>query len=284
MFMRLFTRTPAIPEIKSVSLDTERLDSSLKLLQTTTAELSETAANTAAVLHERLLDAEYRFYSTIDAVDDLVLVKDGAGIWKVLNSAGQEIFGMHNREYAGQTDMSLCEKFPNLRTLLTQCTETDELAWIERKPHRTEEQVPYRDRIRYFDVIKHPVFHKDGSRKELIIIGREITHEKERQSRIKACFSAINSASDIIFILDATGNIFFINDMFVTEFGLDSYDAVVGKHVTETLNIPRFNAIWKKVSNNKTWEGTYNSAPMSIIPMMNGANHPIYYICTIKIK
>lgn len=280
----LFSKRPSLPDIEPPKIDTEYLDNSLALLKSTTQELSEAAVNTASALQTRLRDAEHRFYSTIDSVDDLVQIKDGQGLWRVLNGAGQDIFDIQPDEYFMKSDKDVMKLRPILTDVLNQCLITDEQAWNNKTATRSEEAVPYHGRIRYFDVIKTPVFNDDGTRKELITIGREITHERERQSRIKACFSAINSASDIIFILDETGKIFFINDMFISEFALSGYDEAVGKHVTETLDIPRFNTIWKKVSNNKTWEGTYNSAPMSIIPMMNGADHPIYYICTIKIK
>ena len=282
--MSLLFKRPALPDVNVPEVDTAHLDRSLELLKTTTQELSETAVCTANALQERLRDAENRFYSTIDSVDDLVQIKDGQGRWRVLNGAGQDLFNVTPNEYFTMTDSDVIKIRPELTDVLHQCVVTDEEAWKNRVSSRSEEVVPYHGRLRYFDVIKTPVFNDNGTRRELITIGREITHERERQSRIKACFSAINSASDIIFILDNTGNIFFVNDMFIDEFALESYEQAVGKHVTETLDIPRFNTIWKKVSTNKTWEGTYKEAPMSIIPMMNGAEYPVYYICTIKIK
>lgn len=282
--MSLLFKRPSLPDVNIPEVDTTKLDRSLDLLKSTTQELSEAAVCTANALQERLRDAENRFYSTIDSVDDLVQIKDGEGRWRVLNGTGQDLFNVTPDDYFTKTDSDVIGIRPELTDVLCQCMVTDKEAWLNGSATRSEEIVPYHGRLRYFDVIKTPVFNDDGSRRELIIIGREITHEKERQSRIKACFSAINSASDIIFILDKNGNIFFINDMFINDFALESYEQAVGKHVTETLNIPKFNTIWKKVSSNKLWEGTYEGSPMSIMPMMNGADFPVYYICTIKTK
>ena len=68
-----------------IELEKDRLEGSLQLLKKTTDEVSVAAVNAAVVLEQQLRDIERRFFSTIDIIDDLVIVKDGDGRWKTLN-------------------------------------------------------------------------------------------------------------------------------------------------------------------------------------------------------
>lgn len=108
--------------------------------------------------------------------------------------------------------------------------------------------------------------------------------EQEHQ-RTKACFIAMNAASDAILILDRDGNIFFCNDQFMNDHGIDHYNDVVGLHVTQILpEFPEFDRVWQSVRNNHTEVVVCpeTSRVMTIVPMMNGEPKPIYYACTIK--
>ena len=94
-----------------IELEKGRLESSLQLLKQTTNEVSSTAVNAAIVLERRLRDTECRFFSTIDTINDLVIVKDGEGRWKTLNKVGQDLLGWHHREYYDKTDIELIQLF-----------------------------------------------------------------------------------------------------------------------------------------------------------------------------
>lgn len=108
---------------------------------------------------------------------------------------------------------------------------------------------------------------------------------EEHMQRLKACFQALNSASDAIAILDHEGNIYFCNDSFTQTFNIADYKSIVGKSLKEIVSIPSFNKMWKSVYNNKTWTGTCcHRFNLSALPMMNGAPHPLYIICTFKQK
>lgn len=106
--------------------------------------------------------------------------------------------------------------------------------------------------------------------------------EKEQQ-RTKACFIALNSASDIIFIVDEEENIFFVNDQFIHEFGYTTHHEVVGKTLGSVLSpISEHCHVWDHVRENKTWQGPFGKYDMNVLPIMNGQPHPIYYVCTFK--
>lgn len=108
---------------------------------------------------------------------------------------------------------------------------------------------------------------------------------EEEHSRTKACFLALNSASDGIVILDDKANIYFCNDEFLDQNNIDHYKNVLGLHVTEVLpHIPKFSTVWKNVRQNKTQtiKCPESETVLTIVPMMNGEPQPIYYVCTFK--
>lgn len=283
LFARLFrSSTPSFNP--QATVDTVRLDESLQLLKTTTLEVSEAAVNAAKVLQEQLQDSEFRFLSTVDSIDDLVIIKDGQGRWKMLNKWGQNLFNWHHGEYMGKTDEELSITYPAFKDCFIFCKTTDEVAWDEKRAYRAEQKVPSGPSHYHLDIVKTPVFNTDGSRKELIVIGRDVTEIHEKHKRTKACFNALNSASDIIFIIDNKQKIFFCNDMFVDVFDIEDYNDVVNKPILEVLpQINKFDVLWKTVKKNKTWEDTFGTEhKLTIIPMMNGAPEPIYYVCTLK--
>jgi len=284
MISRLLSKSKKALIEDSHQIDTNKLDESLNLLSTTAMEVSQAAVNATYVLQEELHTSQTRFYSTIDAIDDLVIVKDEQGRWKTLNHWGQCLYNWHHGEYYDKTDEELKVMYPHLTHMLDVCQKTDGIAWMARKTSRSEEYIPAGNQKYVLDVLKTPVFHNDGSKKELIIVGRDVTQIREKQKRTKACFNALNSASDIIFIVDKNESMFFCNDKFVEVFNYDHYDDVVGRPLKECIpDISNYDEMWVLIRNNKTWNDVYNHQfKLTILPMMNGAPDPIYYVCTLK--
>lgn len=265
----------------STSIDIAQLDRSMHLLRTTTAEVSQAAVNAARTLEEQLQWAEFRFNSTIDHIDDLVIVKDGSGRWKTLNKIGQDAFGWHHGEYYDKTDLELAEAYPRYKATLLFCHKTDEIAWEMQKSFRVEEIIPDGTNQLIFDVVKTPVFNDDGTPKELIVIGRDVTESREKQRRMRACFHALNSASDVIAIIDKHGRIFFCNDRFTDAFGVVDYNSCVSQKLEDVVG-PIHPDMWETVQKNIAWTGPFGIYNLNVFPMMNGEPKPIYHVCTFK--
>jgi transcriptional regulator with PAS, ATPase and Fis domain len=107
----------------------------------------------------------------------------------------------------------------------------------------------------------------------------------EQLQRIKACFQALNSASDCIVILNNVGEIYFCNDSFVDTFKVNNYKDTVGKNLRDIVDVPSYTEMWQSVSNNKSWYGECcKRFTIAAVPMMNGQPHPLYIICTFKQK
>lgn len=275
-----------LPKISEINFEHEksRLEGSLDLLKQTTDEVSTAAINAAIVLEGQLRDTEYRFYSTINTIDDLVIIKDAEGRWKTLNKMGQELFGWSHDEYYMKTDSELIDLFPHYKPTLSNCIITDQLAWNIRKSVRGEEYVPYGDTYRTIDVIKTPVFNVDGSRKELIIVGRDMTDILEKQRRNKACFHALNSASEGIAIIDYKARIVFSNDEFNSRFLIKDHQSIINKKIIDFLPwLQKYDELWQQARKNKCIKiATEEAGDILVMPMMNGHPKPIYYICTFK--
>lgn len=267
-----------------IELEKDRLEVSLQLLKKTTDEVSVAAVNAAVVLEQQLRDTEHRLYSIIDTIDDLVIIKDGDGRWKTLNKVGQELFGWYHGEHYNKTDDELIALFPQMKDTLSKCILTDDAAWDLGRSNRGEEYITFGNSYRILDVIKTPVFNADGTRKELIIVGRDMTELVEKQRRTKACFHALNSASDGIVIIDAKARIVFSNDEFNRRFGIEEYKNILNKKMIDVLPwLAKYDDIWQHARNNNSIKiATEEAGDILVMPMMNGLPKPIYFICTLK--
>ena len=292
MIRNLFSRPPKTDPINDLRLPIEdhvqKIDASFKLLRDTTTQVTQAAIEATKSIERRLVDTEYRFFSTIDAIEDFVIIKGGDNKWKTVNKAGQNLFGWIYDEYYDKTNQDLAHKYPIYTETLLQCAKSDEETWMNAKSSRFQECIPYGIAgYRCFDIMKTPVFDDNGKRKELITVGRDITEELEKQRRINAAFIALNSISDMVVILDFRGYIFFCNDSFLKQFGVSNYDYIVDQHICTVVDIgqDRFNEIWEVVSHNKEWDSVCTAdgaLDIHVTPMMNGVSYPVYYICTIR--
>lgn len=294
MIKNLFSRQSKAAQTLELRLPIEdhvqKIDASFQLLRDTTTQVTKAAIEATKSIERRLVDTEYRFFSTIDAIEDFVIIKDGEGKWTTLNKSGQKVFGWIHGEYYEKTNKELADKYIIYSETLLQCEESDERTWLARKTSRFQECIPYGTTgYKCYDIMKTPIFDEKGERKELVIVGRDITEDLEKQRRMKAAFIALNTLSDIIVILDFRGHIFFCNDAFLKQFGVANYDVVIDKHICSVVDIhhDRYKEIWEVVSHNKEWDSVCTADDLldiHITPMMNGVSYPVYYICTIKKK
>lgn len=122
----------------------------------------------------------------IDSMPDCVSFKDGEGKWMQINKFGAQLFELEGVDYKGKTDRELAQYTDFYHDALIYCIDTDEEAWKAGKASRCEEVIPLRDgSSKTFDAFKVPIFNKDGSRKGLVVIGRDITALKESESLLR---------------------------------------------------------------------------------------------------
>ena len=122
----------------------------------------------------------------IDTMPDCISFKDGEGRWLQINKFGAQLFELEGVDYKGKTDREMAKYTDFYHDALIYCIESDEEAWKAGKVSRCEETIPLRDgSSKIFDSFKMPLFNDDGSRKGLVVMGREITALKETERKLR---------------------------------------------------------------------------------------------------
>jgi PAS domain S-box-containing protein len=119
----------------------------------------------------RVRESEDQLRTVMNAIPDFVFLKDGEGRWLETNENALRFFGLQHVQY---------------QQALQACSVTDQLAWKKRKPIRLEEKVSAPGgQTKVFDVRKVPVFHANGQRKGLVVIGRDVTEYKQAEQALR---------------------------------------------------------------------------------------------------
>lgn len=131
-------------------------------------------------------EAEQRLSTLINSMVDFVNFKDGEGRWIEANDFGLKLFQLENVDYRGKKDSELAEYTSFYRDALIYCEVSDEEAWKNGTTTRCEEVIPMPDGShKIFDSIKVPLFYKNGKRKGLVVIGRDITEKKQTEEQLR---------------------------------------------------------------------------------------------------
>jgi len=121
----------------------------------------------------------------INAMPDLICFRDGGGRWLVANRFYLEIAGLSGIDYQGRSSAELARLAHVDSDYLLSTSATDERAWREGVTLGYEKEVPTADGgSRIFDMTKIPLFHPDGGRRGLVLVGRDITERKMAAARI----------------------------------------------------------------------------------------------------
>ncbi|MGE5514741.1 MAG: EAL domain-containing protein [Bacteroidota bacterium] len=134
---------------------------------------------------EELRNQKEWLTTLINAMPDLVCFKDDKGRWLVANEFYLEIAGLKGQDYLGRTGFELARMSREQGDFLRASSESDERAWREGRPISYEKEVNTLERgNKVFDVVKIPLFNDDGSRRGLVLVGRDVTERKLAAARI----------------------------------------------------------------------------------------------------
>lgn len=184
---------------------------------------------------------EQRLSTLINSMVDFVNFKDGDGRWIEANEFGLKLFQLEDVDYRGKTDSELAEYTEFYAEALRYCETSDEIAWKNGEITRVEESIPLPDgTFKTFDTIKVPLFHADGSRKGLVIIGRDITERIRVEKLLEESKHQYNSlfeyTPDVVYMLDLEGNITNLNPQFERVTGFKVEDCV-GRNIHDILPV-----------------------------------------------
>jgi two-component system, sporulation sensor kinase E len=182
---------------------------------------------------------EKRLSTLINSMVDFVNFKDGEGRWIEANEFGLKLFQIDHVDYRGKKDSELAEYTSFYADALRYCEVSDEEAWRNRKITRIEESFPIPDgTVKTFDTIKVPLFYPDGSRKGLVIMGRDITERTEVEQLLEESKQQYKSlfeySPDIVYMFDLEGVITNVNAQFEVITGYTQLE-IIGKHFTYIL-------------------------------------------------
>ncbi|WNS76107.1 PAS domain S-box protein [Bacillus sp. DTU_2020_1000418_1_SI_GHA_SEK_038] len=200
------------------------------------------------------LEKEERRLSTlINSMVDFVNFKDGHGRWIEANEFGLKLFQLEDVDYKGKKDSELADYTEFYRDALIYCEVSDEEAWKNKGITRIEEVIPLPNGLqKTFDTIKVPLFHEDGSRKGLVIIGRDITERKLIENLLKRSRQKYKSLfeynPDIVFMMNLNGVITNVNPQFKAVTGYDD-EKVVGKKIKDSLTAEGYKTVKESISN-----------------------------------
>lgn len=182
---------------------------------------------------------EKRLSTLINSMVDFVNFKDGEGRWIEANEFGLKLFQIDHVDYRGKKDSELAEYSSFYADALRYCEISDEEAWRNRKITRVEESFPIPNgTFKTFDTIKVPLFYPDGSRKGLVIMGRDITERKEVEKLLEESRQQYKSlfeySPDIVYMFDLEGLVTNVNAQFEVITGYTQKE-MIGKHFTYIL-------------------------------------------------
>ncbi len=186
---------------------------------------------------ETIRENESRLRTLINAMPDIVCFKDEQGRWIEANDFDIELFQLEGIDYKHKTDSELAEFNTFFHDAFLACEKSDDEAWKAGTHVRGIEVIPRPDGSnRVFDIIKVPTFHENGSRKGLVVIGRDITDLYETQQALKKrehdFKNIFDNAALGIFQTTPEGINRALNPAFARIFGYDSPEQMIAEVVS----------------------------------------------------
>ena len=200
-------------------------------------------------------------HTLLDSSPDIICFKDAQGRWLLANKAVLTLFHLEGVEYQGKKDTELAAHTPFYHDTLLAWELTDEKAWKHGGMLATDEIIPISDQAgSIFEITRTPLFHTNGERKAMMIIGRDINARRKDEEDLRKLSQAIEQCPVSIIITDTKGNIEFVNPQFSRLTGYTLAE-VVGKNMSilKTDKTPPdvFAKLWQTISSGKVWEGDF---------------------------
>ncbi|EPY00734.1 bifunctional diguanylate cyclase/phosphodiesterase, partial [Magnetospirillum fulvum] len=134
---------------------------------------------------EELRQQKEWLITLINALPDLVCLKDGNGRWLIANRVCLEMVGLRGRDYVGRSARELARMTTEHHDFLLATRDSDEVAWRQGRTLTFELTMPSPSGPRIFDMTKVPLFTAEGDRRGLVVVGRDITERKLSAARIQ---------------------------------------------------------------------------------------------------
>ena len=160
----------------------------------------------------------------IDAIPDIICLKDAKGRWLITNRACRQLFQLTEAGYLNKSNVEMARDHDFFSQVFLEGKEMDELAWEQGTVYRQEQVIKtVSGRELIFEVAKIPVFHPDGSRKGLVNIGHDVTAVKQGAKALEESEekyrTVLESNPDPVVVYDREGLVVYLNPAFTRVFG-----------------------------------------------------------------
>ncbi len=158
-----------------------------------------------------------KLHVLINSMVDFVNFKDGDGRWTEANDFAIKLFQLEHINFKGKKDSELAQYSDFHAESLQYCETSDEQAWQIGKPSRCIEEIPMPSGgFKTFDTIKIPSFYSNGERKELVVMGRDITEQVQAEKKLAESEQKYKSLfefnPELVFMIDLEGRLTNAND------------------------------------------------------------------------
>lgn len=172
----------------------------------------ETAETIQKRMFEALQESEGRLRSLINALPDLVWLKDTNGVYLACNARFESFFGAKEKEIVGKTDYDFKSK-----DVAEFFRSYDQAAIKKGGPSVNEEEITFADGHReILETIKTPMYSTDGKVWGVLGIGRDITERKKTEAALHESEQKYRVLFDSfplgVTITDEIGNIIEVNE------------------------------------------------------------------------
>ena len=214
---------------------------------------------------KKLKDEEHLLEEIVMSNMDIVCFKDADGNWIEVNELAQKLLRIDKFHLLGKTNHEMERLFPHIKDFFVNSRVTDEQTWKNRKMTQFEKQFyDCNGELKTLEIIKIPFYQQDGSREALLVLGKDITLEKNNTQKLAtiikelADFKFALDQSSIVATTDHRGRITYVNDKFC-EISKYSKEELIGKdhHILNSGYHSKqfFRDMWKTIRKGNVWMG-----------------------------
>ncbi|HEX4585466.1 MAG TPA: response regulator [Burkholderiaceae bacterium] len=246
-----------------------RRDSGILIAITLVAELATGLAFVGLVRSDarrrraesELRDSHERLTMFIEALPEAVSLKDGENRWRTINEPARRLFRLENFPWQGKTHTEMAALRPGFHAAHEACAASDEEAWRNAGVTIQHEHIPgLHNDPRTYEVRKMALFHPDGRRRALIVIGRDVTDQLRAENMLRKLSLAVEQIPESILITDTDARIEYVNEA-VTRISGYSPQELLGRNANmlSSGSTPResFAAMWDTLRAGHTWRGEF---------------------------
>ena len=143
--------------------------------------------------NDELLEQKNMFETLVDAIPDIVWMKDTKGVYLQCNQRFTEFFGANQKDIVGKTDYDFVDK-----ELADLFKINDNKAMHSNVPHVNYETIPFASdgHEEYTQTIKTAVKNQDGSILGILGIGRDFTEEQIQKEELETAIKNLKTVQN----------------------------------------------------------------------------------------